>query len=188
VVGSRDAEVPNVAARALLLTLHLAQHGPDFARTREDLQRALAAMPEADWEDAAALAGRVAAETPMAAGLATIDGGRDLCERLGLRVAGATAVEGSPAFHVAQGLVWFRQVRGARAKGRYLVRKLFPPPSLMRSRVEWSRFGPLALTAAYVLRLARLALHAPRAAWVLARLRSTGSGKQAGGVERQEDS
>lgn len=171
-VGSHDVEVPNVSARALLLTLHLAQHGPDFARTRDDLRRALAFLSDAEWTETAALARRVAAETAMAAGLAAVAGGRELCEKLGLRLAGASAVEGSPAFHVAQGVVWFTQLRGPRARARYLARKLFPPPSLMRSRIEWSRSGPAALAAAYLLRLARLMLHAPRAAWVLARLRS----------------
>jgi len=174
-VGCGEVEVPNVEARALLLTLHIAQHGPDFARTREDLERALTLMSEAEWTETAALARRVDAETPMAAGLTAIDEGSELCERLGLPLTGATVVEGSPAFHVAQGLVWFTHVRGARAKARYLARKLFPPPSLMRSRVEWSRSGPAALGAAYLLRLARLALHAPRAAWGLARLRSASS-------------
>lgn len=185
VVGSQEAVVPNVAARALLLTLHLAQHGPDFARTQEDLHRALALLSEGDWSAAADLARCLGAETPMAAGLTAVEDGRDLCERLGLRATGPTAVEGSTAFHVAQGLVWFTQLRGARARGRYVARKFFPPPSLMRSRSRWSRSGPAALAVAYLLRLARLALHVPRAAWVLARLRSTGSGEES---KRQDDS
>jgi FkbM family methyltransferase len=187
VVGSREAAVPNVAARALLLTLHAAQHGPDFARTQDDLQRSLVLLSDTEWAEAGALARKVAAETPMAAGLAAVEGGRELCEKLGLKVAGTTAVEGSPAFHIAQGLVWFREMRGARAKTRYLGRKLFPPPSLMRSRVEWSRSGPAALAAAYLLRLAGLALHVPRGLWALAGLRSTASSKQAGRTERQEN-
>jgi hypothetical protein len=172
VVCSREVDVPNVAARALLLTLHAAQHGPDFARTQDDLQRALVRLSDTEWAEATALARKVAAETPMAAGLAVVEGGRDLCELLGLRLAGVTAVEGSPTFHIAQGLVWFGELRGARAKARYVVRKLFPPPSLMRSRVRWSRLGPAALGAAYLIRLVRLTFYTPRAMRALARRRS----------------
>jgi Uncharacterised nucleotidyltransferase len=180
-VGSHTVEVPSVPARTLLLTLHLAQHGPGFARTRDDLRRALAAVSEAEWTTAAALARRLDAETPMAAGLAAVEGGPELCERLGLRTVGATRVEGSPAFHIAQGLAWLGELSGARARTVYVARKLFPPPSLMRNRVEWSRSGPAALVAAYLLRLARLALHAPRAAWVLLRLRSSDSRRPGNG-------
>lgn len=176
VVGSCEVEVPSVPARALLLALHLAQHGPDFARTRDDLQRAVKLLSEAEWIATAALARRLDAETPLAAGLAAIQGGPELCERLGLRTSGATQVEGSPAFHIAQGMVWFSELSGARARAGYAARKLFPAPALMHMRVEWSRSGRVALAAAYVLRLARLALHAPHAAWVLLRLKSKGSG------------
>jgi hypothetical protein len=178
VIGSRDVEVPSVPVRALLLTLHLAQHGPDFARTRDDLRRALALRSDVEWADAAAVARRVAAETPMAAGLAAVDGGPELCERLGLRTVGATQLEGSPAFHIAQGVVWFSELTGARARVGYVARKLFPSRSLMRARVEWSRSGPAALAAAYLIRLASLAFHAPRAAWMLLRLRMATRSKQ----------
>lgn len=175
VVGAHDAEVPSVPVRALLLALHLAQHGPDFARTGEDLRRAVEVVSEAEWTAAAALARRVAAETPLAAGLEAVEGGHELCERLGLRPPGTVHVEGSPAFHIAQGLIWLGELRGAHARAIYLARKLFPAPALMRIRVEWSRSGPLALAAAYLVRLARLGVQAPQAAWVLLRLRSSGS-------------
>jgi hypothetical protein len=176
VVGSREVKVPSVPARALILALHLAQHGPDFARTRDDLQRAVKLLPEVEWTATAALARRLDALTPLAAGLAAVQGGPELCERHGLRTSGATQVEGSPAYHIAQGLIWLSELSGARARAGYVARKLFPAPALMHMRVEWSRSGSGALVAAYVLRLARLALHAPRAAWVLLRLRSKGFG------------
>lgn len=175
VVGAHDTDVPSVPTRAFLLALHLAQHGPDFARTGEDLRRAVEVVSEAEWTAAAALARRVAAETPLAVGLAAVEGGHELCERLGLRPSGTTQVEGSPAFHIAQGLIWLGEMPGVRARATYLARKLFPAPALMRMRVEWSRSGPLALTAAYLVRLARLGVHAPHAARVLLRLRSSGS-------------
>jgi hypothetical protein len=176
-VGSHDVEVPAAPARALLLTLHLAQHGPEFARTAGDLRRALGLVSEAEWSDAAALARRLGAEASMASGLAAVEGGPELCEALGLRRGGAVPVEGSSAFHIAQGLTWFSEVRGTRARARYAARKLFPPPALIRARVEWSRRGPAALAVAYLVRLAGLAVHAPRAAWVLIRLRSSRSGR-----------
>jgi putative nucleotidyltransferase-like protein len=173
VVGSQEVEVPAIPARALLIAIHLAQHGPNFARTRDDLRRALELVPHAEWAEAAHLARRLAAEASMASGLAGVEGGPELCERLGLQTGGAVRLEGSPAFHIAQGLAWFSGVEGTRARFGYAARKLFPPPSLMRARFEWSRPGPVALGAAYLLRLVRLAVHTPRAAWVLLRLRSS---------------
>jgi hypothetical protein len=149
----------------------MAQHGPEFARTRDDLERAIARVPRAAWVDAMNLARPLRAETAMAAGLLTVDGGPQLCETLGLRLEGAVAAEGSPSFHAAQGLAWLINTRGVRAKAHYVRIKLLPPPSVMRNRVRWARSSRLALALAYGVRLARIALQAPHAAWTVAQLR-----------------
>ena len=47
--------------------------------------------------------------------------------------------------HAAQGLLWLVGTRGIRAKAHYVRVKLFPPASVMRSRVPWARSGRLAL-------------------------------------------
>jgi hypothetical protein len=170
-VGRAEVEVLNPAARALVIALHMAQHGPQFGRTSDDLERAVARLPESAWVEAATLACSLQAETSLAAGLLAVKGGRDLCNALGLRLAGAVAIEGSTSFHTVQGLLWLMQTRGVCARARYLRLKLIPPPSVMRSRIVWSRSGWPALGLAYGLRFARIALHTPHAVWTLVRLR-----------------
>jgi hypothetical protein len=170
-VGRAKVEVLAPAGRCVVLALHMAQHGPEFARTREDLERAIARAPRSAWFAAVDLARRLRAETSMAAGLLSVQGGRQLCETLGLHLEDAVASEGSASFHAAQGLAWLIESRGVRAKAHYIRIKLFPPSSVMRSRARWARSGRLALALAYAVRLARIAWHAPRAALTVAQLR-----------------
>ena len=169
-VGLTEVDVLNAPARSLVLALHAAQHGAHFGDSRADLERAIAREPERVWVNAADLARTLRAESSMAAGLLRVDAGIDLCEALGVRRIGATAVEGSASFHAAQGLLWLSELNGQRAKARYLRLKLFPPPSVMHSRVAWSRKGPFALILAYALRLGTTVLYGPRAAWALTAL------------------
>jgi hypothetical protein len=169
-VGRAEVEVLESAARSLVLALHAAQHGPEFARTGEDLERAIAQVPTATWVEAANLARVLGAEAAMAAGLLSVDGGRRLCEVLGLRLEQAAPREGSTSFHVAQGLLWLVGRRGVRAKAAYAWMRLFPPSSLIRSRFPWARAGRVALALAYCVRLGRALLSAPRAVWALAQL------------------
>jgi Uncharacterised nucleotidyltransferase len=169
-VGRAEVEVLEPTARSLVLALHAAQHGPEFARTADDLERAIAQVPTATWVEGANLARALGAEAAMAAGLHNIDGGRRLCEMLGLRLDQAAPREGSTSFHVAQGLLWLVAKRGVREKAAYVWMKLFPPPSLIRSRVPWARSGRVALALAYCVRLGRALLSAPRAVWALTQL------------------
>jgi hypothetical protein len=170
-IGRVEVEVFPVAARCLVLALHVAQHGPEFARTRDDLERAIARVPQATWAEAAALGRSLEAETSMAAGFLAVDGGQRLAATLGLRLEGTVVREGSTSFHAAQGLLWLIKSRGIRAKVDYLRIKLFPPSSVMRSRAAWARSSWAALALAYGVRLARIAFYAPRAAWALAQFR-----------------
>ena len=170
-VGRAEVEVLTPAARCLVLALHAAQHGPEFARTRDDLERAIAQVPPSIWVQAASLARSLEAETAMAAGLLSIAGGRRLVDVLGLRLEHATPREGSTSFHVAQGLLWLSTRRGLRAKAQYVWMKLFPPSSVILSRVSWARSGRIPLALAYVVRLVRAFWSAPRALWALAQLR-----------------
>jgi hypothetical protein len=170
-VGRAEVEVVRPAARCLVLGLHAAQHGPDFAHTGDDLERAVAQVGLPTWIEAASLARFLGAQTALAAGLLSTRGGRRLVEALGLRVEQATPREGSTSFHVAQGLLWLAARRGFRERTQYLLSKLFPPPSVIRSRVPWARSGRVALGLAYAGRLARALWSAPRALWALAQLR-----------------
>jgi hypothetical protein len=169
-VGRSDVEILPAPARCVVLALHAAQHGTAFGRTKDDLERAIARVPTSTWVEAANLARALEAETPMAAGLLSISGGARLCGELGLRFVDAVPREGSTSFHAAQGLLWLLAKRGARAKAGYAWGKLFPPSSVMRSRVPWARSGRLALAAAYAARLVRALASAPRTVWVLTQL------------------
>jgi hypothetical protein len=170
-VGRAEVDVLTPAARCLVLALHMAQHGPEFARTRDDLERGIAQVPPSTWVEAAGLARSLDAETSMGAGLLAVKRGQRLCETLGLRLEDAAPREGSTSFHAAQGLLWLINTRGIRAKVHYVRVKLFPPVSVMRSRVSWARLGAPALALAYVVRLARILFSAPRALWALAQMR-----------------
>ncbi len=58
-------EIPNEAARCLIVALHAAQHGVGAAQTLHDLERALATAGEDVWVRALELAVAVGAETPF---------------------------------------------------------------------------------------------------------------------------
>src|SRR6476646_7268850 len=55
-LGRAEVNALNVSARSLVLALHMAQHGPGFGNTKEDLQRAVDRVPEPSWIVAADLA------------------------------------------------------------------------------------------------------------------------------------
>ena len=162
-IGGVELQVLDTPARALILALHMAQHGPGFARTSEDMARAIATLPTAAWVEAANIAATLEARPSMAAGLLALEGGRGLCETLGLRLEGALTVEGSMGFHVAQGLDWFIATKGVLPRAELVREKLFPPPSVVRGRVPWSRSGRAALFLAYGIRLVRLGSRLPGA-------------------------
>ncbi len=169
-VNGTEIEVPDVAGRALTLALHMAQHGPEFARTNEDLARAVARVPKSTWVEVLQLARTLHAESALAAGLMATDGGSLLCGKLGIRLDGVIPPDGDMSFHIAQGLLWLSRERGMRGKLRYAWLKLFPPPPVIRSRVAWSRSGRTALSAAYLVRLGRAVRHTPRALFGLVKL------------------
>jgi hypothetical protein len=169
-VGGAEVEVLKPAARCLALALHAAQHGPAFARTADDLERAIAQVPQPLWTEAALLARSLDGEAAMAAGLHSVEAGRHLADLLDLRLERAVPRAGSTSFHVAQGLLWLGRRRGIRSKAQYVLTKLFPPPSLIRSRFPWARSGRVALALAYCVRLGQALAAAPRAVWGLAQL------------------
>ena len=71
-------------ASALLIALHAAHHGPQWNRTRTDVQRACGALDRDCWDAAARLARDLRAEAAMGFGLGTVAEGRALARELGL--------------------------------------------------------------------------------------------------------
>ena len=159
-VGGTQVEIPSVEARALLVSLHAAQHGAGFAKPEEDLRRAIAIAGEDVWAGAAALAARLDAELTFSSGLGLVQGGSDLARRLGLidpAVASAALAGTGP---LVLGFERMARARGIRSKLALALRELFPPPSHMRWRAQSEGSGAVPFPALYARRLVRLARHA----------------------------
>jgi hypothetical protein len=89
-VAGAEVGVPRAAARALIVALHAAQHGPQGPVQLEDIHRATTRLPQSVWNDAATLAGELEAVPAFVAGLSQAQGGGRVLRKLGLS-AGMTA-------------------------------------------------------------------------------------------------
>ncbi len=160
--GAR-VEIPNEAARCLIVALHAAHHGPGKDSALDDLHRALEVAPREAWIRAAALAASAGAEAAFAAGLGLAPAGVELREHLGLE---APPLTGRLALNLAEpvsgtaGFFWLGEQRGFRARARFAARKVFPPADFMRFKYAGARQGRVGLALAY----------AYRPLWIAARL------------------
>jgi hypothetical protein len=119
-------------------------------------------LPRATWDRAAELARDLDSVPALVAGLQLVSAGRALVGRLALPTA--TTVEArlraSSPPHTAGGFDWLAHVPGLRPKLAYLLRKLFPPATWLRTWSPLARRGLLGLTAAYMWRPVWLVGHA----------------------------
>ena len=83
-VAGTSVEVPNEAARCLVVALHAAHHGVGKVATLYDLERAVALADRSSWERAANLARAVGGEAAFTAGLGLVPAGERLRVDLGL--------------------------------------------------------------------------------------------------------
>lgn len=156
--------------RLLNVCLHQIHHQGLFGTAAEDLRRAIAQVEWTDWRAAADLAVALDAAPAFLAGLRTIEDGKDLAARLGMSAgpdgmvvlleSELSAGETSVALFARR----LRELEGPGTKVRFVLHKLFPPVEYMRA---WSRFygrgtGFVAITGAYVKRLARVVPHLVR--------------------------
>jgi hypothetical protein len=157
-VGGEEISVPSVPARALLVALHAAQHGPSWDQPLEDLSRALQRVPPDTWRQATVLAERLEATAALASGLRLLPAGESLAATLGLPTGQGVdrALAGSESFHVAQGIEWILETPGLVRKTAFLAHKVAPPPPTMRLRSSLARRGSVGLGVAYVWRFLRL--------------------------------
>jgi hypothetical protein len=173
-IGGTVIEVPNEAARCLIVTLHAAQHGITAEMTLTDLERAITVADRASWNHAVELAHGVDAETAFNVGLGLVPSGERLRHELGLRPLPPTErialdvaepVDGMPAFY------WLGQQESRQAQVRFIVRKVVPPRDFMRFKYPYAEKGPGHLALAYADRAAWMARSAPGAyrAWRRAR-------------------
>lgn len=174
-----EVEVPNEAARCLVVALHAAHHGVGDGATRYDLERALVVAERSFWARAAELARAVGAEAAFAAGLGLVPAGEELRADLGLQepvLTGGLALDMATPKAGAAGYHWFSQQRGLRARGWFVLRKLIPPAEFMRFKHPFARRGRGHLALVYLYRpvwLARWAIPGLRE-W--RRIRSTSHG------------
>jgi hypothetical protein len=165
------------AATALVVALHAAHHGRHFRKPMEDLARALERVPDAAWQDAAALAERLAATPAFAASLRLLPAGTDLARRLELPESTSAEVllRASTAPPMALGFEWLARTPGLRPKLVVIAGKLVPTREFMRTWSPLARGGSrLGLALAYAWRPFWLLWHtAPGLrAWLVARRRA----------------
>lgn len=173
--------VLNEVARTMHVALHAANHGPDSGVPMRDLRRAIEVVPEPTWLRAAELAAALDASAAFATGLQLVPEGENLARRLG--VAGLSSVEARLTsaslseleLSFGLGFDWLATRSGPSSKARYILAKLFPPPSWIRAWWPKAPRGPAGLALAYVRRWAWLGLHAYPGyrAWRRAKKRAT---------------
>lgn len=161
-VGRQTITVPSLAASALIVALHAAQHGVGDAQPMEDLRRALRKVDPATWRAAASLARKLDVEATLAAGLCLEPAGRALARRLGLPAEGSRLVRlhASSAPATAFGIEQLVRTRGLANQLRLLRHELVPSPAFMRAWQPMARRGRVGLLLAYLW----------RPAWLLAKL------------------
>jgi hypothetical protein len=167
-----SVEIPNAAARALVVALHAGEQGILLGHPLEDLRRALDLLPIELWVDASRLADKLRAHDSFVRGLRLVPEGAKVAERLGLADSNAKPQEprSGQAFRIAHGFSWAWRQQGLLRKIRFLGRKVIPRQEFMKSRSSLARRGRVALMAAYGWRILRLLGSTPSA--VVGRRRS----------------
>jgi hypothetical protein len=172
-LGGGQVEGLNAAATALVVALHVAQHGRRSPQPLRDLRQALEHLPRAAWEEAARLASRLDATESFSVGLRILPAGRPLADDLGLPTTltpEAMLRAGTPPL-TALGFEWLTHVPGLRAKARLVAGKLVPDREFMCAWSPVARRGRAGLALAYLWRPLWLAWHTPWGflAWIRAR-------------------
>ena len=155
-VLGETVDIPNEAARCLIVALHAAHHGVGEDAPLNDLRGAISVAPRAAWRRAATLAADTGAETEFAVGLGLVPSGERLRRDLGLSVPPLTerlALNLSDPVPGSAGFYWLRRQHGVRAKAQFVARKLVPPADFMRFKYRFARNGKGGLALAYLYRL-----------------------------------
>lgn len=169
-VAAVELEALTPAGCALHVAMHAAQHVHNAPRkSREDLARAVATVPEKTWREAMALAERLDATPTVVLGLDLLPESRALARRLGAveaNLARAATEPGSRA-NLAVGIDRLMREPRTRARLRMVARELVPPRDFMRWWSALARRGPLGMALAYLWRPVWLLLRLPPsiAAW-----------------------
>lgn len=140
-------------ARTLHVVLHAADSGGQVARTRIDLERAIAATDLPAWKLVVDLARRLSAMPAFVAGLQQVRPGVRLLAELGVEDA-STAYELLRATNTTPGALGMARLLGLPASRwpAEIVRELVPSRAFMRAWSRMARRGPLGLVVAYLYR------------------------------------
>lgn len=172
-VGRRPVSVLDAAASAMLVALHSAHHGTGRPKTLTDVEHAVARLDRATWERARALADALGASEPFAAGLRLTSAGDELADVLRLQRPASVAMwlKTNPRTYGAWALDQVAQNQTIRDRFAALGTIVIPSPMVMRKFFPLARRGRRGLLLAYLLRPARLAVHAGPALRDLVRAR-----------------
>ena len=175
-VGGRKAPVPDLAAQAMHVATHAAQHGLRSKKHIDELELALVLWAPEVWDSAAAMAKEIGATDAFAAGLRLTSQGAAEATRLGLPPTdeldwGIRHDHERPrgTFHLqalSDADTWVERLQTLR-------RSLFPGKAWIANQHSWAR-GRLSVAAAYALHLARAPLWAARAWMFSQRARRAG--------------
>jgi hypothetical protein len=155
-VGGVDVPVLDVPARALMVAIHAAHHGPEIATPIEDLRRAFERMPLRVWFEAAELAELIMALPQFAEGLELTPQGVEVARRIHLPAsARLLELRDDPILY---GMERLAAARGFRERATLIRRKAFPSRVFMHWWAPWTRRSILLLQLGYVYRLGWLAL------------------------------
>jgi hypothetical protein len=179
-VGGRPVSVLDAPASAFLVAIHSAHHGTGRPKTLTDVEHAVARLDRSTWERARSLAEALGASEPFAAGLRLTSAGGELADSLGLARPASVAMwlKTNPRAYGAWALDQVSQNETVGGRLVALGTIVVPPPTVMRTFFPLARRGRLGLTLAYLVRPARLAMHAipalrdlVRARWAVRRER-----------------
>jgi hypothetical protein len=173
VVGGQPVSVLDAAASAMLVALHSAHHGTGRPKTLTDVEQAVARLDRSTWEQARSLAAALGASEPFAAGLRLTSAGDALADGLGLARPASAAMwlKTNPRTYGAWALDQVLQNDTISGRLVALGRVVWPSPAVMRTFFPVAQRGRPGLMLAYLLRPARLAVHAGPALRDLARAR-----------------
>jgi hypothetical protein len=167
-VGGIPVETPSDPALILVIAGHAVQHA-GLAKPSADLDRAIEVLGPEPWRRAAEMAARLGATGVLAAALERHPGAAGLLANLDLSPDASPEVQllidGAPPAALAFIRLAGEPTFGARL--RFLWRKVFPSPALMRVWLGARGRGSVPLAAGYAYRCTSLLRRAPRAllAW-----------------------
>lgn len=180
IVGGQPASVPPPPARAMLLALHAAHHGPGTPHVLSDLERGLQRANQGTWREAARLAQQLGALDAFLAGLRLLPAGRALADQMGIEATTSVAVallgHGDSSRAPALTLERFTRARDLHTRCSILRYKLFPPPTFMRRWTPLAHRGRTGLIVAYVWRPVWVVYRLPAAVRVWRRAKTAVSG------------